>query len=770
MVTVTEHAQETVAIKHVEPIAEYTGLQAYYISSFAGWLSQNPDFATQVYDATINNGIEVGASLILAYTAAVAIDTTIILAGAGVMAYAAVTTPVALIALQLISGEFLPSSSADVIAKIFEKTYGSISPDERVQTWFDLITGLMGSSDSKLIDASHYLGWAGIVETKDSVTLPDVMLELWVSTYKNQTTGNYHLSWSIRSPATNSFTARYFGVAIETESGWTWYIPSGTQTYSKLIASIPITSELALVNLYAYEKGDYLMIQPNESWQYPQQDDQGNLVDRVIGSTDNAAFKIHIYFGPGLWRGAGAVPVKTFPLQMSDGYAELLQFTIPAVRSGVSVASPCDLHVYDQYGRHVGSNATGGIDWEIPGVWYSGPDAYPEFVLTSDPDLEYTYQLIGTDEGHCHLWFYTPILVNDANGTSYETLVPVGLTNVAMSEGEEQFYLYDFDELAAAVNGLTAQGWGVSDAVYYVTSNLDSDGDGIPDRIDATPHPEAVVSLALSSAEIAQGKTVTITGAMTPPMVGATINVTYTGPDGSTVNRTATTSGDGSYSDTYAPDMLGSWTVQASWNTMLTSATRSFTVQQSGCFIATATYGSELSPEVQFLRDFRENQVKTSFTGNQFMSAFNDIYYSFSPGVASVIASNDPLRNVLRGALQPLMVVLHIGVDVYTSFSAFPDVGIILFCFVVSSLLSVIYLVPWALLITFLRKKPLSSRATQIVATAWIGGITATILAEATRSPALMMAAGTILVTTTTGLTMVSISQVITRYVNRFAS
>jgi hypothetical protein len=97
-------------------------------------------------------------------------------------------------------------------------------------------------------------------------------------------------------------------------------------------------------------------------------------------------------------------------------------------------------------------------------------------------------------------------------------------------------------------------------------------------------------------------------------------------------------------------------------------------------------------------------------------------------------------------------------------------VGIILFCFVVSSLLSVIYLVPWALLITYLRKKPLSSRATQIVTTAWIGGITATILAEATRSPALMMAAGTILVTTTAGLTMVSVSQVITRYVNRFAS
>jgi len=357
--------------------------------------------------------------------------------------------------------------------------------------------------------------------------------------------------------------------------------------------------------------------------------------------------------------------------------------------------------------------------------------------------------------------------VNDTAGTSHETIVPVGLTNVVMSEGEEQFYLYNFDEIAAEVNALTSQGWSVSDAVYYVMSNLDSDGDGVPDSIDATPYPKAMVSLSLSSAEISQGKTLTITGSMTPQMSGTIINLTYTQPGGSTVNRTATTSMDGSFTDTYSPDTLGPWTVQASWNKMLTSAIQSFSVQQSGCFIATATYGSELSPEVQFLRGFRENQVKTTFTGRQFISTFNSIYYTFSPAVASAIVNNDPLRKVMKGVLQPLMIVLHAGVDVYTTFSVLPDMGIVMFSLVVSSLLSLIYLVPWALLITFLRKKPISSKMSQRVTLMWISSIIAIILAEMTQSPALMMTSGTILVTTTAGLTIVSVNKVITRFMNR---
>jgi peptide/nickel transport system substrate-binding protein len=49
-------------------------------------------------------------------------------------------------------------------------------------------------------------------------------------------------------------------------------------------------------------------------------------------------------------------------------------------------------------------------------------------------------------------------------------------------------------------------------------------------------------------------------------------------------------------------------------------------IQSFGCVIATATFGSELSPEVQFLRTFRDQKVMVTFAGSQFMVVFNASY------------------------------------------------------------------------------------------------------------------------------------------------
>ncbi|MDC0209950.1 hypothetical protein OAJ66_01925, partial [Nitrosopumilus sp.] len=50
-----------------------------------------------------------------------------------------------------------------------------------------------------------------------------------------------------------------------------------------------------------------------------------------------------------------------------------------------------------------------------------------------------------------------------------------------------------------------------------------------------------------------------------------------------------------------------------------------------GCLIATATYGSEMSQQVQQLRELRDNTLLQTESGTAFMSTFNDVYYSFSP-------------------------------------------------------------------------------------------------------------------------------------------
>ncbi|MDC0330216.1 hypothetical protein OAN18_04955, partial [Nitrosopumilus sp.] len=50
-----------------------------------------------------------------------------------------------------------------------------------------------------------------------------------------------------------------------------------------------------------------------------------------------------------------------------------------------------------------------------------------------------------------------------------------------------------------------------------------------------------------------------------------------------------------------------------------------------GCLIATATYGSELAPQIQQLRELRDNQLLNTESGSAFMTTFNEAYYSFSP-------------------------------------------------------------------------------------------------------------------------------------------
>ena len=48
-----------------------------------------------------------------------------------------------------------------------------------------------------------------------------------------------------------------------------------------------------------------------------------------------------------------------------------------------------------------------------------------------------------------------------------------------------------------------------------------------------------------------------------------------------------------------------------------------------GCLIATAAYGSEMAPQVQFLREIRDNQLMNTESGMSFMTGFNQVYYSF---------------------------------------------------------------------------------------------------------------------------------------------
>jgi len=79
-----------------------------------------------------------------------------------------------------------------------------------------------------------------------------------------------------------------------------------------------------------------------------------------------------------------------------------------------------------------------------------------------------------------------------------------------------------------------------------------------------------------------------------------------------------------------------------------------------GCLIATATYGSELSPQVQELRELRDNYLLKTQSGSSFMSGFNEFYYSFSPGIADLERESPVFREAVKIAITPLITSLSV--------------------------------------------------------------------------------------------------------------
>jgi hypothetical protein len=79
-----------------------------------------------------------------------------------------------------------------------------------------------------------------------------------------------------------------------------------------------------------------------------------------------------------------------------------------------------------------------------------------------------------------------------------------------------------------------------------------------------------------------------------------------------------------------------------------------------GCLIATAAYGSELAPQVQFLREIRDNTVMSTSSGAAFMSGFNQLYYSFSPTIADMERENPMFQEAVRAFITPMVSTLSI--------------------------------------------------------------------------------------------------------------
>jgi hypothetical protein len=70
-----------------------------------------------------------------------------------------------------------------------------------------------------------------------------------------------------------------------------------------------------------------------------------------------------------------------------------------------------------------------------------------------------------------------------------------------------------------------------------------------------------------------------------------------------------------------------------------------------GCFIATAAYGSEIAPEVEVLRGFRDRYLLNNRSGQVFVNC----YYRISPPIAAFISEHEALKTAVRWSLVPVV-------------------------------------------------------------------------------------------------------------------
>jgi len=308
----------------------------------------------------------------------------------------------------------------------------------------------------------------------------------------------------------------------------------------------------------------------------------------------------------------------------------------------------------------------------------------------------------------------------------------------------------------------------VSATTYVLT--IYGAGDGKSDTFQVTlivsSKTDSAISLSLDKSSVKVGESVILSGSIRPnPGSGYAVTIEYSldGSAWSTVTAVDTDS-DGRYTHTWTPPSKGNYRFRSSWEGSIayngdTSGEATLTVETAApaafplCIIATATYGSELSPEVQFLRSFRDQQVKSTFAGDQFMVAFNAWYYSFSPSVAQFIASNNFARAVMKALLYPLIGILHLAAMTYNAFSFSHELGVVMAGIIASALIGLVYFSPTAIALLALLKKhrklTLGSRHLRILVATWLAVLGSVAFSEVLMLSVVVMISAAMLVLVT---------------------
>lgn len=189
------------------------------------------------------------------------------------------------------------------------------------------------------------------------------------------------------------------------------------------------------------------------------------------------------------------------------------------------------------------------------------------------------------------------------------------------------------------------------------------------------------VTVSTDKTQYVQGENVTISGkvldSQNNPVADASVSIQVGDPPA--YSTLVFSDSSGTYVDSFtipptvSPGQLTVYATASKGASTASPAQTQFTVlpqagsttstsqPNSQCFIATATYGSEISPEVALLRHFRDAEVLQTSAGRAFMLSFNAFYYGFSPQVALYISSHEALRASMKVILYPLIGTLFLS-------------------------------------------------------------------------------------------------------------
>jgi hypothetical protein len=198
--------------------------------------------------------------------------------------------------------------------------------------------------------------------------------------------------------------------------------------------------------------------------------------------------------------------------------------------------------------------------------------------------------------------------------------------------------------------------------------------------------------------------------------------------------------------------------LQGSGNTTTTTTNPQPQQQPSSpsqCLIATAAFGSELSPQVKYLRNFRDHYILSTVSGSAFMDTFNSIYYTFSPQVAEYERGQPWLQGVVKIALYPLFGILMTAEKGYAVLGG--EAGSILAGVIASSLIGAIYLWP----IGLAASRKVDGRLLVII----VGAVAAVLAATLVALPAMLPFSTATFVVAVAGASAIAVTKA-TRYLS----